>query len=153
MQSVTFWLHVEFFFNGIWNHYAVFPYIYLVLWQVLQVSYHFNKPNVSLTYYPEYVWKKIYLTTLTEILANGIKESTDMFPWHAYRTASYSFFSKLNSLAFPLNSHSPPHLRKKFWSTRPKAWKVPILKHVSNLSLYLSLIYQFPCEKTFNSLL
>lgn len=68
------------------NHYIVFPYIYLYpfLWPVSivisTVSYCFNKAKVFLMSYPGYDKKKIYLIILMEILANGIKASTKMFP-------------------------------------------------------------------------
>lgn len=89
-----------------------FPYIYLYpfLWLVSivisTVSYCFNKAKVFLMSYPGYD-KKIYLIVLMEILANGIKASTKMFPWHAKR-----FLSKLTSLAFPLNPPPSPTFSK-----------------------------------------
>lgn len=91
MHYIVLWLHIIFIFpkQGILNHSAVFPYIYLhpVLWPVSivlsTVTCCFNKANTFLTNYPEYNQRKNYLTILTEMLASGIQESTEMFPWHA----------------------------------------------------------------------
>lgn len=44
------------------------------------VTHRFNKVNAFLTNYPEYNQKRNYLTILTETLANGLQESTAIFP-------------------------------------------------------------------------
>lgn len=57
----------------------LYPFLWLVSIVISTVSYCFNKAKVFLMSYPGYD-KKIYLIVLMEILANGIKASTKMFP-------------------------------------------------------------------------
>lgn len=143
MYAVYFiWLHIAFIFQkqGILNHSAVFLYISILFYDLSQLLY-VQKLTVSIKQMlfwqiTEYSQKKNYLTVLTEILANSIQKSTEIFPWYAQRTLSYSFFSKWSSLAFLLNSYLPSWFPIKLWSRRSKALKIPILGNVSNLCLY-----------------
>lgn len=107
-------------------------------------NYCFNKANAFMTINPE------------EKLSYCINWNVGQWHTGIYRnvpitcleTPSYSFLSKLSSLAFTQNnSHFPPHFPKKLW-VQDQTWKVMFLDNISNLSLYPSLIYQFPYEWT-----